>query len=410
MKSKIAFILLFVSILTIPAVWADSGETQTTITNIPRPPVLRQIIFKSSRDGHGEIYRINDDGSNLQRLTHSPGNKDKPQVSPDGSKIVYILRQGDHNQLWVMGYNGENPTRVVDNCLLNPLPAWSPDGTKILYSVQEDIDVINVQKNKLYVVDANGQNKVCLTPADMVGSNGAWTSENKVVGYLLQGGDSGIFVMSPDGKERTKLTKELGGLFYGPEVSANGQRIVYAYSQWYLSLFGYEIHVMNTGGHDNFQVTTGELVLSISPDGSSLAICKPVGTSNNVSEGEKVYATFLVNAAQNGASQELVQTGREQLMVSWSPDSKKISYFYDYRIWIKDLSQNKEVKVKISYLGGKAPDWSPDGQKLLFVGKAGAFKKTSIYVLNADGAGYKQITNSTGDSDPVWGLAVTGQQ
>ncbi len=62
-------------------------------------PDGRKILFASNRDGIDRNdfnnYVIDVDGSNLQRLTHSPGYEDaRPIWSLDGSKIVFNRQIG----------------------------------------------------------------------------------------------------------------------------------------------------------------------------------------------------------------------------------------------------------------------------------------------------------------------------
>ena len=53
------------------------------------------IAFTSRRDGDYEIYRIRPDGTDLERLTQSPGNDAHPSFSPDGEWIAFATaRQG----------------------------------------------------------------------------------------------------------------------------------------------------------------------------------------------------------------------------------------------------------------------------------------------------------------------------
>lgn len=47
------------------------------------------IIFRSGRDGNKEIYIMEDDGSNPERLTNHPATDTAPDISPDGEWIVF---------------------------------------------------------------------------------------------------------------------------------------------------------------------------------------------------------------------------------------------------------------------------------------------------------------------------------
>ncbi len=65
------------------------------------------LVFMSWRVGTTEIYRMNADGSDVARLTHTEmGESIDPRVSPDGSKIVYT---------WVpSGATGSKHLMLVD--------------------------------------------------------------------------------------------------------------------------------------------------------------------------------------------------------------------------------------------------------------------------------------------------------
>jgi Tol biopolymer transport system component len=69
--------------------------------------------------------------------------------------------------------------------------------------------------------------------------------------------------------------------------------------------------------------------------------------------------------------------------------------------------------VQLTQLDGGAcqPSWSPDGTQLVFISPCrgrgdfvdGAYSDSSLYVMNADGTGLKQLTNVPGaDFDPDW--------
>ena len=53
------------------------------------PLVDAKIVFKSKRDGNYEIYVMDNDGSNVQRLTTHPDADGSPVWSPDGTHIAF---------------------------------------------------------------------------------------------------------------------------------------------------------------------------------------------------------------------------------------------------------------------------------------------------------------------------------
>ena len=67
-----------------------------------------KIAFVSTETGNDELYVMNVDGTNPQRLTFNSWEWDKhPTWSPDGSKIIfYSNRETGRRQLWVMNADG----------------------------------------------------------------------------------------------------------------------------------------------------------------------------------------------------------------------------------------------------------------------------------------------------------------
>jgi len=111
------------------------------------------IVFTSARDGDLEIYKMRPDGTELTRLTNEPGYDGGPFFSYDGTKIVYrashpegealedyrsLLAQGlirpSQLDIWVMDADGSNKTRLTDNGSANFGPYFYPDGSRIIFS------------------------------------------------------------------------------------------------------------------------------------------------------------------------------------------------------------------------------------------------------------------------------------
>src|SRR5215203_3017860 len=79
------------------------AATQTVAQQMDRP-----ILFRSTRDGNGEIYRMNADGSGQTRLTTATENDNAARWSLDGSRIVWIKTISGAGQIWVMDADGGN--------------------------------------------------------------------------------------------------------------------------------------------------------------------------------------------------------------------------------------------------------------------------------------------------------------
>jgi len=113
-----------------------------------------RIVFTSVRDGDMEIYSMNADGSDVQRLTTRQGPDGGPFFSADGSKIVFrgreipdgpeyddykrLLDEGlwrpTELELFVMDADGSNLQQVTDLGGASFGPFWHPDGERIIFS------------------------------------------------------------------------------------------------------------------------------------------------------------------------------------------------------------------------------------------------------------------------------------
>ncbi len=90
-------------------------------------PGLDKIAFSSERDGNVEVYVMDADGSNPQRLTNSPSSTDRdPAWSPDRTKIAFESNRDGNDEVYLMNADGSNPQRLTNTATHNFDPAWSP--------------------------------------------------------------------------------------------------------------------------------------------------------------------------------------------------------------------------------------------------------------------------------------------
>ena len=102
-----------------------------------------------------EIWVINVDGTNPQRLTFNTLEERSPDWSPDGTKLVYMCRLVDLTpfEICVVNSDGSGDVEVLTNNAIPDLtPGWSPDGTRISFfrglDGQEQIHVMNYLADK----------------------------------------------------------------------------------------------------------------------------------------------------------------------------------------------------------------------------------------------------------------------
>ncbi len=114
-----------------------------------------RILFRSARTGHFELYVSNRDGSGLRQLTHLANHCGGARWSPDGRWIAYDsvqdfagpkgLRKFDN--IYVMPADGGLARRLTDDTAGSVVPNWSADSGWIYFSHGKDRQTWKVRRN-----------------------------------------------------------------------------------------------------------------------------------------------------------------------------------------------------------------------------------------------------------------------
>jgi TolB protein len=135
----------------------------------------RAIVFTSMRNGDLDIYAMNADGSHVRQLTHELGYDGGPFLSYDGKKVVYraehpktpqeiadyksLLAQGlirpGNLEIWIMDVDGKNKQQVTHNGAANFAPYFLPDGKRIIFA-SNMADPKNGRDFDLYLINTDG--------------------------------------------------------------------------------------------------------------------------------------------------------------------------------------------------------------------------------------------------------------
>ena len=85
----------------------------------------------------GELWRSRVDGTDKVRLTFAPVHADLPRWSPDGTRIVFVDKQGGRpGDMFVVSAFGGHPKRLLPEGMSGSNPDWSPDGKSIVFGPQ----------------------------------------------------------------------------------------------------------------------------------------------------------------------------------------------------------------------------------------------------------------------------------
>lgn len=322
-------------------------------------PDGRTIVFVSWRDGNGEVYAMDADGSSPRNLTQNPAKDVRPAWSPDGRRIAFVSRRGPssrckpgpgrcgldrQSEIYVMNADGSRKRKLTRDRAFDDYPTWSPDGRRIAFLRGRGA------RGQLYVVNADGsglRNLMRIGSPAFSYSHLAWSPDGRTIYF-------GRYLISTDGSGARKLP-------YIPLIAV-----------W-------------------------------SPDGRQIAFVgnRPRGGPCPCKDNSDIY---VMNADGSGTRRLTHNVGYDG-EPAWSPDGRKIAFQSKRGFRYRGGMGNGEIYVMNADGSGKrnltrnpgldgSPSWSPDGRRIAFVSNRDG-RRGEAHVMNADGSGQRSLARGT---------------
>jgi len=95
----------------------------------------------------------------------------------------------------------------------------------------------------------------------------------------------------------------------------------------------------------------------------------------------------LTTVNLDGSTRQFRGDGAEPV---FSPDGTTLAYTGNDGLYVLDLSTGVTTRLQGTEGGDYRPNWSPDGRRLAFVRSV----VNEVFIINADGSGLTQVTNS----------------
>jgi TolB protein len=157
----------------------------------------KKIVFTSVRDGDLELYTMNADGTGVKRLTSEVGYDGGAFFSHDGKQIVYrayhptdqreiadfqrLLRQGlvrpSKLDIFVMNADGTNRRQLTRNSAANFAPFFHPDGKRIIFA--SNVEDQRGREFDLFLINVDGSGMERVTYESGFDGFPMWTSDGR---------------------------------------------------------------------------------------------------------------------------------------------------------------------------------------------------------------------------------------
>jgi dipeptidyl aminopeptidase/acylaminoacyl peptidase len=307
-----------------------------------------------------------------------------PRVSPDGSKVAYVVWRIDRDAneyrsaIWIapLGGDGE-PRQFTSGTKRDAIPRWSPDGSSIAFTSNRDGKTAQV-----FVMPVAGGEPVKLTDLKDDPRQLAWSPDGTRIAFAARVPDAAYEEEDPKKRAPRRFTRLQFKLDNEGWVGDRREHLFV---------------VPADGSAEERQLTDGDFEddgPAWSPDGTKIAFASAREDDWDTS----VIRDLYVVDADGGEPQLLTHQDGWAAYPEWSPDGDSIAYLYrpgvfdeprhgqvalipaeggERRMLSTSLDRNCEP-----YPGMRGPVW--DGASLLFAVEESG--NTHLYRVPADGS------------------------
>lgn len=323
-----------------------------------------------------------------------------PQISPDGTKIVYvrtemdIMKDGRSSSLWIINSDGTDHQKLTSNSYSESNPVWSPDGNRISFISNSD----DGNGTEIFVYWTDSRQYSSISQLDGSPRSLKWSRDGKNLAFIMFVPEKTLQLVSPPRKpknakwaEKPRITDRLkheadgsgymregfSQLFYISSQGGKPKQVTsekynhYSYD-WMSDSDGF-IFSSNYSENWEYDFRNSE-IYSISIDGSNLNILTDRDGPDRggvVSPDGKLIAylgykdkvqTYQISKLSimniDGSNKRELEIGLDRSISSlkWSSDGKSLYFMYDdegnTKVAVTNLSG--ETKTLFGDLGGTA--------------------------------------------------------
>ena len=355
------------------------------------------LYFNSTRDQNFEIYRMDIESRQIQRLTNNVGDDFFEMWATGNEWMIYRSQRNGRFQLYRMRPDGTEQQQLTNSDSgRNSHASLSPDGSWILFHSSRD----NIYGSNLYRIDLDGSDERQLTFTASNDSFQAWSPDGEWLIFHSDRYDrtTNLYRMRPDGTEQHPIT--VGA--YSDSFSfwlPNLDRLVFVRDDGRQQ----DIYSVNLDGTDLRQLTSNQNSLewrvTLSPDNQSAIYHTREARAN---APVSIYRMDL----DGNQTEELIDVGGENYFEAWSPDGNWMIIsnrnFESTRIYRFHLIDGVLELLADEGRVSNFSAWSPDGEWIIFTSNRDG--NYELYRMQSDGSNVQRLTfNDANDSFETWG-------
>jgi Tol biopolymer transport system component/DNA-binding winged helix-turn-helix (wHTH) protein len=384
------------------------------------PAVLLALVLLSGVGIWWKLNEVPDKPLVVVPLTTEPGIAVAPSFSPDGNQVAF---QWDQNRreprIFIRAIGPGEPVRLTAGSAAEFGPAWSPDGRLIAF-----FRYLSESRYGVFLVPPLGgaERKLmefAASPEYFPSSYGrlpgadlrpiAWTRDaSHLIVRIPDKSGLGLFVVSTDSLEKTRLTMPAGKWESSPAVSPDGSLLVFSRhenvdaSDLYLLALSKDLRAKGEPRQLTREARSGRYAESPTwaQDGNEIIYC---------SNRDGIPRLWRIGLQSGATPRQVPSVGPDSYLPAVSARGRLV-YVHgdrDINIWRQQLSSGSGVlDAPVSLIASTArdssPDYSPDGKLIAF--QSARSGNAEIWLCGSDGGRCRPLTSFNGPltGTPRW--------
>lgn len=270
---------------------------------------------------------------------------------------------GKFREIYIMDWDGFNVDKITSHKTIAMSPAWSFDGKKIAYTATVQRAKTKMRNHDMFLFDIISGNRTLISFRQGLNSGANFAPDNKHIFLTIsQGKSPDIYKMSYDGSLVGKITNgPNGAMNVEPAVSPQGDKIAFSSDRSGRPM----IYIMNIDGTNAKRITfAGQFNASPawSPDGKKIAFAGWESSHFDIfvmnADGTEMIRLTKANKPNGKAANNEDPT--------FSPDGRFVMYTSDRsgknQIYISTVDGSEERRVTTDNANYYKARWSPNLQ------------------------------------------------